>query len=278
MEIFHFGMPAKYEIALAGDTHEGTVLQSRDGIEALKDWVQEKKHRYMIHMGDEIEAIATDDPRYSLDCTSEPVPMVQAQNVIQDFYPIRKKILCWLAGNHPLKLIRFGNLTKYICDELNVHYGTWSSKLIFSDLEGVQFKIFVTHGMRGNLASNAKDSIQRLANLRASLKVKLQRKSGDCSLMACGHFHQLLIVEPSGELYLHDDGMRIKQGYLQTATGEGYINPDSRWYACTGSFYKLYAQGMSSYSEIAGYDPTEIGFVIATVEERRIVNVRKVVV
>jgi hypothetical protein len=35
---------------------------------------------------------------------------------------------------------------------------------------------------------------------------------------------------------------------------------------------------MSSYSEIAGYDPTEIGFVIATVEERRIVNVRKVVV
>lgn len=280
MEILAYDKPSSWELILAGDSHEGTRLQSRDGIEKLKEYVMDEKNRYMVFMGDEIEAITVDDPRFNFDTSAPSLPLQQAKNVVEDFKPIRKRILGWLDGNHPLKLSRYGMLTRdIVCQELDVPHGTWSAKFVFNDKHGVQFKTFATHGMRGSLTSQAKDFIQREANLKASLKVKLQRKAGDCALMACGHYHQLLVVEPSGELYLRDDGTKVRQAYLEPGTGDGYIPPDQRWYACTGSFYRLYGEmGVSGYSEIGGYDPVELGFVVATIEDRRIVNVRKEVV
>lgn len=108
------------------------------------------------------------------------------------------------------------------------------------------------------------------------LKRHLKHKFGDCLLMSMGHTHKLLICSPNPELYLTDDGSQITQKYTRSDKADGYIHPDHRWYINTGSFLKLYGDGVSGYAERAGYDPVELGFIVVMVRDRKIVDVRKV--
>lgn len=279
MQLIQSEVPENYELILMGDTHEGSSLQHRGGLQECLDYVMEAKNRFLVHLGDEVEAIMTDDPRYDPDTCKTHTPAAQKKAVIAQFRPIAPRILAWMWGNHPQKLYRYGNITQEICEELKIPYGTWSAKVTFRDDKGIQFKGFFAHGFRGGLASAAKDHDQKQANLKASLKQKLKEKAGDCILMGCGHYHRLLFVEPARRLYLVDDGKKIKQKYMDPGQGgNGYIDPDSRWYFCSGSFLKNFELGLSSYAEIAGYDPTEIGFIVVEVKNRNIVGIRKVVV
>ena len=127
---------------------------------------------YGVHHGDVVEAIMTDDPRYSEFETKEQNTMSQIYASIKALHPIRKKTLCILDGNHPAKLHRFGKITSHICKEINVKFGTWACKLIYKDLkENVQFKHFATHGS-GSISSVADDPERRKTNMRLSLKRK----------------------------------------------------------------------------------------------------------
>ncbi len=269
-------VPSDCDIVLAGDTHEGTILQHRDGIEQMKDYLLSAPNRFMIHMGDEIEAIMVDDRRYDLETSERSAPLQQMDSVRAQFEPIKDRILSWLWGNHPQKLHRFGNLTLKLCNELGIEYGTWTTKITFADDHGPMFKGFFCHGFRGRLTSNAKDYDQQQANLKAALKRKLSAKAGDVALMACGHTHLLMVVKPAPKLYLTDDGNEVKQNYLTPGVNEPYIEPDRRWYANTGSFLKLYGDDVSGYGEVAGYDPVELGYCVVEVRDRKIQTVRKV--
>ena len=60
-------------------------------------------------------------------------------------------------------------------------------------------------------------------------------------------------------------------GYDQNAP---YIHPDNRWYVNTGSFCRLYVEGVSGYAERAGYDPMEIGFPVLRVRDGKIQGIR----
>lgn len=266
-------VPSDFELILLGDTHDGTILQHRDGLKQVIDYIASKRNVYWGHMGDEVEAIMVDDKRYDPETVSEAIPMRQRDNVIKDFKPIAKKCLWWLWGNHPQKLYRFGNITLDICEALGIEYGTWTTKVSFNDKHGQMFKAFLCHGVRGRMVSNAKDYEQRQANLKASLKQKLKEKAADCVLMGMGHTHLLLKVDPAPKLYMVDDGQHIKQRYLTPGTNESYIDPDRRWYVNTGSFLKTYGHDVSGYAECAGYDPVEFGCVKVIVKNRAIANV-----
>ena len=66
-----------------------------------------------------------------------------------------------------------------------------------------------------------------------------------------------------------------------TDQSAGFIPPDARWYATTGSFRKMYSpsgSGATDYAEMAGYSPSEIGFVKVIVEDKQIIDVQKTVV
>ena len=280
MRLLRKRIPLDCEIALAGDEHIGTILSHEVGIQDNIDWVMaDPERRFTIRMGDEIDAICTDDPRFMKEGGEIMTPMEQMEVVRDAFKPIKNNIFCWLWGNHSQKLHRVGNLTHKLCKELGVDYGTWTSKITFTDFDdNPLFKGYFCHGMRGTLRSQAKDYDQAQANLKASLKLKLREKAADCSIMACGHFHQLLIVEPAPKLYLTDDGKSVKQNYLTPGTLEKYIDPDRRWYACTGSFLKLFGEDMSGYAEIAGYNPVELGYIIMEVRDGKIAGLRKKVV
>jgi hypothetical protein len=288
MELIKKVMPRDYVLIDSSDYHYGSANCARDSIKEMINKVASRKDYFLVNKGDSIEAILPNDKRYascSLDIKDNLMtPIQQADAVVKDFMPIRDKIVGWGFGNHEYKLLNTMDFGRYIANQLDVPYGTYAFKFTAVDKKNqLMHKMFFTHGY-GNINSNAKDDIQRLANKKASLKNKMC-KSGfsDCIYMSCGHTHQLIVVDPTIEdkLFLTDDGVSIKQHYhVLTEQNADYIPPDSRWYGCSGSFLKLYSDPGTyaiSYAEVAGYEPSEIGWIETHVQDGRVVAVEKVV-
>jgi len=278
-----FDVPeSTFDICLPGDTHEGSVSYHEKGVKQLIDYILEKPSRYWANMGDWIEAITTDDKRYAWNQKECPIPVKQADAAVETFRPIASKCFCGLIGNHELKLHRFGNLVKdIICKELNIPYGAYMAHVDVK-FEGKKlFSMMLWHGpIRGGLTSNAKDYEQAMANMKSSLKMKLKYMVSDCAIQACGHFHRLLIVPPTKQLYIYTSGSKLKQGYLDGIQTGDYIDPDRRYYLCTGSFSKLYPDDDEAigYAEVSGYKPVELGFPVIHVVDGKIVGVEPIVV
>jgi hypothetical protein len=287
MERIIFRVPSRtFDIAMPGDTHIGSSGVHWGGLDKLISYILAEQHRYWIHMGDWIDAICSDDKRFAFDANpnprdpSGPIPLRQAILAAETFSPITARGICGLIGNHELKLHRFGNLTKdIICKKLGLAYGSYTARIIVMYGEEVLFRLFAWHGpAKGTIVSNAKDAEQRAANMKAALKMKMKYKMADCAVMAMGHVHKLLVVPPTGELYLHDTDRGMKADYLSGQQSGEYIHPDQRYYVCCGSFPKMYEDGQVGYAEVAGYDPVELGFPVIHVEDGQIVDIERRVV
>jgi len=284
MQRIECDLPRNFEFVFLGDTHGGSALTHYDGIQTIIEYIGTTKNCFWGHTGDWCEAVTTDDKRFNNDHYANkdikgqpkttPIPLKQANQMIEIFKPIKKKGIYGLGGNHDLKLHRFGNIAEYICNTLGVPYGTRTARILFRNKGKFMFNAFVTHDIP-MLRSNAKDYMQQQANIKASLKMKLYRRMGDCAVMVAGHIHQLLVVPPTPQLYLVDGQLGIKQHYLiGDMGGEGkFINPDQRWYGCSGSTRKRFVDGLDDYSDI--YDPNELGCLIMTVHDGQIQGIRE---
>ena len=93
MELITANIPKTCDIVIHGDSHEGNAMTATDKVQEVIDWTLAKRNRYMVHMGDAIEAIATDDYRYNAYASKEPIPLLQAMDVAEQYYPARKRIL-----------------------------------------------------------------------------------------------------------------------------------------------------------------------------------------
>ncbi len=269
-----------HNLFLFGDIHSGSVLSYRHGFDKLCDMLDTEyegcKNNYAVNMGDNIEAIMVDDKRFSPDKLKEPLPLEQMKHAIEMLTPIKTKMLCMLMGNHERKLWRFGDITEKMCEELGVDYGTYTSKITVTDKhEKVMYKLYVTHGFK-NITSTADDPTRRRVHIQLILKRHLKFKAGDCAVMVKGHCHKLIVCKPESELYLTDDGTKIKEAYTGGVDNAPYIHPDARWYGNSGSFLRLYGKNMSGYAEIMELDPVEMGFLILVVRDRKIVELRSV--
>lgn len=270
-----------------GDEHTGSIMHHEEGWEQLVDMLHSSydglhpNRNWAIDHGDVIEGILLDDKRYD-GITTQGNIFLEIKNAIKVRKSIRKKIVVILDGNHPRKLWRFSGIpnkgiTENICEELNVPYGTWTSKIWYVDKKDrLLFKHYLTHG-KLSINSTADDPHRRKTNMELILKRHLKFKAGDCVLMSKGHTHKLLICKPESTLYMTDDGSRIKQNYTSSDHTADNIHPDHRWYLNTGSFYKLFGNNFSGYGEIAEFDPLELGFLIVKVRNRIIVGVDKIV-
>lgn len=280
MELITKSLPKNHDLFLVSDIHEGTVLKDHEGVLKMVDMVLSRKNNFVVLGGDLIEAITVDDKRYGVETSTTATPLRQCANVIRDLSPIKKKVVFALDGNHEWKLSRFGNLIKdVICAKLDIKYGTYTCKLTVNDYKGnMMYKLFYTHGS-GTINSSAYDPLRCSANMKVQLKSKLYNKAGDCHIMAMAHAHKLVVVRPTTTLYLVDRGSKIETRYMTLDNNKNeYINPEHRWYACTGSFLKPYKKGVSGYTERAGYDPVELGFVVIKVRDSTIIDVQKVVI
>lgn len=275
MRLLKYPIGRNFNLYLFGDVHAGSTLFYRKGFLKFVETVRRDPIGVAVDFGDAIEAIMTDDKRYTDDTAKQPIPLKQANDYIEMIRPIKDKIIVRLLGNHEHKLHRFGNLAEYICSQLDIPYGTFTAKVLFTDKKtgGLMFKAFVTHGFR-SITNQAHDPIQREANMKARLKRLLMEKAGDTMLMACGHTHKLIVAEPTKKLWLSDDGKDIRQKYTHS---EGdFIHQDHRYFVNTGSFLKLYENNVSGYAEMFGYDPTELGYAKAIVRKGTIQSIEKV--
>jgi hypothetical protein len=285
MKLITRQMPYDFNLFHFGDRHKGATLSSDKGWEQLKAMMLSPyegcKNNYGIEGGDDLEAIMVDDPRFGPDKLTEARPIEQRKAAIKERRDIAHLLIAKLEGNHDRKLWRFGNIIQDICDELNeklpddkkIEFGTYTAKISFVDKRGdLMFKVYETHGSKA-INSTADDPIRKKANELLMLKRKLRFKAGDCALMVKHYAHKLLVVPPIQELYLIDDGKKIKQRYTEFAQNAEYIHPDARWYGCAGAFLRLFGMGVSGYGEIAEYDPTELGWLVTRVRNRRIVSV-----
>jgi hypothetical protein len=281
MQLFQKQLPKKCDLILASCVHIGSKLTHYDGIAQLKDELLSKPTNRMIFLGDLCEAILVDDSkRFDPDTQDLEIltPGQQYQRFIDIFKPCAKQILYINTGNHDYKHIKTIDLVDWVCHELKVPYGTYSSKMAVTDGKGrVRFKVYTTHG-NGGISSIADDPIRKLANMKLGLKRKLSPLAADCYLMAMAHTHRLIVSPPENELYLTDNGETLKQHYTTAEQDASYIPAHLRWYVNTGSFLKNQILGASGYAERAMYSPVELGYVKALVEDWQIIDIQKMLV
>jgi len=276
MKLITRELPRTHQIVLFGDNHRGSVLEHRDGFLECIEYIGTTKNCFGIHMSDAIEGITITDPRFDLITTSTP-PSHQISEVISDLWPIRKKLITMLEGNHERKLSRtFGDISKDIAERLGIPYGTYTAIITLMNKGKQIHKIFAAHGY-GSINSTLDNASDRMHTMKRSLRRKLQRKAGDCLIMAMGHTHKLIVVKPENDLYITSD-TTIHQHYVRPLPNANYIPPNQRWYVNTGSFLKLYGEGISAYAECAGYDPLELGFIVIHVNNGEVDDIERVIV
>lgn len=283
MQLVDFKVPEKYDIYLLSDIHLGVIFHNNKAFDFVITKIKKKKNAYVIILGDLVEGrplghkyfnIGTADPKMIL-------PINQYKAFKEKIRSIRTKIITILEGNHDRHLSKlYGNITKEICAELEIPFGTFSSIITFRDKikpNNQQFKIYCTHGA-GSINSTAGDIIRREGYMLEAIKRKLKNKVADCIGMFMGHTHKLMIVEPRQRLYLVSDGSKIQQVYSKIHGNSRIISEDDRWYGNTGSFLKTNVLGESTYSEEAMFDPIETGYLIMHCKNREIDSIEKVVV
>lgn len=290
-------VPDDYNLFLYSDDHEGSLMRYAKGWEILchminSEWngIKPENNKALDH-GDITEGILIDDKRYNPLVAKHVNAGLQREQAIKNRRPIQSHLVTILEGNHPWKLWKYEYITPMVCKELGLPYGTWACKVNWTDYHGrLMFKSYHTHGRKG-ITSTADDPKRRMANRELILKRHLKEKAGDTVLMCKGHTHQLIITRPEPFMYLTDDRENINAGYTKVDHTAEFIHPDLRWYVNTGSFYRLYNTGVrvnlgtdeepyevgvSSYAEVAEYDPVELGFAIAEIRNRQISEIRKI--
>jgi len=285
LEIIQKKVPLNWNLFLCGDKHTGSRLSHNKGWEKMCDMIMSNydgisaKHNYCVDHGDTIEAIDIKDPRFEMETIESPrmtQVLNQAKAAVHERKPIQKNLITILKGNHEHKVMRFGNVTKFICEDLQVPYGTYSSVIQYINRGEVLFKHYAHHGF-GSIKSIAHPTKRRLTNKQISLMQKFDGKFGDCLLCSMGHTHQLIVASPDPMLYLTTDSEQINHNYTSPKKTAGYIDPSHRWYCNTGSFLKTYGLGYDGYAERAGYDAIDLGFAIVKVRNGKIENIVKVI-
>lgn len=288
MRLLEYYLPRDFNLYDTSDVHKHNPAHHEDLWYGCIDNCLSDPDGYMIIKGDLYEAVLSDDYRYSKEYDEDMRSSFitdQRRALVNDLMRIAEsgKLLAIGEGNHERKHLRFGPLAKDVVDEINdrigkkaVDYMGYTSKIAYRDKGGnLLFKHYATHGSI-SLTSNAKDPIQRDANLQASLKNKMAPLAGDCAYMSMGHTHKDIIVKPVAHTYLYDDGENIKSAQWQCKQTDRSIHPDHRWYCNTSSFLKTQVIGTDTYSEIAQYPPLECVYPVVKVRDGIIEDIERV--
>ena len=107
------------------------------------------------------------------------------------------------------------------------------------------------------------------------------RRKGRVSVL--GNTHQLMVVPPTGELYLYHKDGKVEQDYLGQGWNERHIDPNRRWYVNTGAFLLRSTDQVghdnlpfSGYPERRGYAPMVRGFAVVKAEGGRLKEVEAI--
>jgi hypothetical protein len=259
---------------LIGDPHCGAAAFAEKDFDRVIVEIQNDVIARASTMGDMLEGFWLDDQKRFDPETNISSPLIQKKDMKAKLEAIQGKLDTMLDGNHERYLLKkVGQITKDLCDDLKITYGTFASKLEFSD----NYKFFIMHGARG-INSMSPDPVRKRAYMLFTLQRHLQDLAGDCIVMAKGHAHKLLVSKPLPLLYTVTEKGKIKAKYTQPGSRDVYISPEHRYYACTGSFLKSQMIGVSTYSERFELAPVELGYIKIIIRDKKVQDVEAMIV
>jgi len=258
-------LPENYDLYELNDFHDGNAAMSEKMVKKAVAAIAAQKHSYVILQGDHLETVAITDSRYSISVHGNRLTRFNAQR--NDFMrllePIADKVLWLLDGNHEAKIHNIYQPNDDIAANWNTVYADSTFvKALFDN-----WRLGSWHGA-GVINSRAGDELQRRTNQLIGLKRNLRNLPvDDCDIVTCGHYHQCLYHPPTEKLVLISKSLELQGAYskpgkiwVDKAKGLYRIHDDDRHWMCCGSFLRAYAEGISSYTENAGYQATELGY------------------
>jgi len=242
------------EIVYLGDTHIGSAGFDKKNFERAIKYIANNENRYMIGMGDFVDAITPLDRRFSYKEIDKKLMFIDEQYAYLEgkLEEIKDKIIGLHIGNHGSVYTQKTcfNEMKRICKRLDINFLD-DTAVITIDLISrknnliKRWKIHTSHGYGGGYTLGA--VVNRI--------IKEPGIISDASLHAMGHSHKLFCFP-----------------YLVGLTSkENKVKADYAWFINTGSFLKAYMKGVSGYAERKHYSPNPLGFAQSILRRKDIV-------
>jgi predicted MPP superfamily phosphohydrolase len=248
----------KLNIIPLSDLHLGARSCSERKLDSLLNWVLNKEDTYTIILGDIVDAITRQDLKRFTEHTIKSELLTQLDSLLnaQRDLAVKKlrpladagKIISIGMGNHEYSIAKHYsfNITKDICQELNVNYGGYSS---FTRLtvkkRGRDAKknviILCHHGWGASRRSGG------ALNKRENLLLYF-----NADIILLGHDHQKFAKR------------LIRLDITRRNTPKLVHKPVI--IAATGSFQKTYSEGEITYAERMGFQPSDLGVVKITID------------
>jgi len=234
-----------YFLVPLGDIHYGNEACDKDELDKIVDWIRSRKRVLWIGMGDYADYIGYKDSRFDPTVVDKSLSISSLGKLgcelIQKFQsivaPIANKCIGLMYGNHEDRYQiqqEQMNLHHDLCQKLGVCDLGYScfTRISFSYKKEVTFYDIRAHHGAGWAQSDG-GVINRL--------VKFMNQT-DSDVTLIGHLHQRV------------HKIKIVLSY----NGEKVIEK-VHFGAVTGTYLKTYADGITTYAEKRGYDPTPIG-------------------
>jgi predicted phosphodiesterase len=168
------------------DAHKGSREHDSDTYYDAIDRIKNSRYTYTIGNGDLCEFGTKVSPGMSI-FEQQLSNESQLDEVIDDLYPIRGKILGLKPGNHEKRIDKLTGIsaTGYIARALGVPLLADSSYHIIELNNNVRWKIFATHGRSGATTIRGKETAIK----------RLREHHEDADIYIMGHVHRLAHLE-----------------------------------------------------------------------------------
>ena len=263
---WRFDMPHvgdRMELYLLGDMHIGTLACD---VPLLKDFIahiRKRPNARVLLMGDAIDAIGPFDKRLDIETldydtrSGKPVIDFQVDAACAILKPIAPIILGVLTGNHEEKVrTQSGSDPTYqICKELKIKYLKWHVLAALDFTIGNSVHRVVLDAAHGRFAGRkAGGAMNRIYDIAGYFPT--------ADIVARGHSHHLFC------------------DYEPTLVLGKILDIEERkvWGCNTGSFFRAYQQGVTSYAEQWDCSPSALGCVRFTFTHARPKTNKRVVV
>jgi len=261
-------------IALISDTHEGIISQSEETLQEALERCERKKSTIVLG-GDLIEARRPSHPYYekSMDEGKHKTIDDQIRGIAAKFRPFKKYIAAVMLGNHDRSHRETFDVSKKFTEYLGINRpcGMITLKAKIGD-----DRLFYFHPDKFTTNSKAGDAEQRYSNDVRKIRRFLYPLAGDCIVMAVAHIHKLRVGRPVQELALVGDD-KDHQVYTTPDMYRDHVIPETqRYYCSTGGFMRTRMKDVISYSEGAGFSPTEMGYIEIQMHKGKVAEVREI--
>ena len=290
-------MPGSYDWWFAGDMHIGAAGFKQKLFRKFKRRVNAKKQSFVSVGGDIIEAITPDDPRYNIAAADPTKGRVHSQirAAVGELKSIKDKIKIVLFGNHELRIDKRAqiNPAEDIATGLGIEYPKNVKPLKGDDIahmgDSFQVKVnlptvrFLERHHMNNFTSRAQDEQMGEEHEGRWVKNQLRPLAADCEVMLMHHTHKMRMRPPLEKIRLiHDSktgktrGVYPKSMRIPLSKTQYHIPHDQVWYGSSGAWLGSYEEGITTYAELGGFPPTELGALRMIVKNDKLQCVEKV--